>query len=163
MVSKEEIREKGLTTDDVLDLETERPMEEVEILPEWEEDPANAPGKNVRIEGDQLVYERDGFEVRMESHQATHWRVVVSIPDYVAKWYPRDIDLKISAPENGFVDDVETEDYQAVEATLVISANFMPTWEVSGWIDDLIDRAEKSEEFHNDVAEKMSVARENEE
>lgn len=162
MVSIDRIREEGLTKDEVLDREFEEPRQEVEILPEWNEEPDAAPGESVYIEDDQLVWERDGFEVRLESYRTTHWRAVVDIPEDVAKWYPRDIDLKIKPPEQGFVESVATEEYHAEQAELVIAANFQPTWEVNNWIDDLIKSAEGSEEYQQEIEEKMAAARENE-
>lgn len=163
MVSIDRIREEELTKDEVLSREFEEPKQEVEIVPEWEEYPEEAPGENVRIEDDQLVYEREDFEVRMESYRTTHWRVEVEIPEYVGKWHPRDIDLKIRPPEQGFVESVETEDYEVVQATLIISSNFQPVYEVNKWIDGLVESAEGSEEFHQEVEEKMAAARDNEE
>lgn len=162
MVSIDRIREEGLTKDEVLDREFEEPRQEVEIVPEWDEEPDSAPGENVRIEDDQLVWERDGFAVRLESYRTTHWRAVVDIPEDVAKWYPRDIDLKIKPPRQGFVESVTTEEYHAEQAELILSANFQPTWEVNNWIDDLIESAEGSEEYQQEIEEKMAVARENE-
>lgn len=164
MVSKNQIEEEELTTQDVLDSELETPRQEVEIYPEWEEHPEEAPGENVRIEDGTLIWERDGFEARMESYETTHWRVELDIPHTVAKWYPRTIDLKcLPLPEHGFVSDVEVEDYESVGATLVIQDNFQPTFEVNQFIDKLLENAESSEEFQNEINEKLENARQNEE
>jgi len=62
MVSRDEIEAEGLTTEDVLDVETAQPQTDVQILPEWEKHPEERPGENLRIEGNTLLYERDGFE-----------------------------------------------------------------------------------------------------
>jgi len=75
MVSRDEIEAEGLTTEDVLDVETAQPQTDVQILPEWEKHPEERPGENLRIEGNTLLYERDGFEVAIESYKTTHWRV----------------------------------------------------------------------------------------
>jgi len=79
MVSRDEIEAEGLTTEDVLDVETAQPQTDVQILPEWEKHPEERPGENLRIEGNTLLYERDGFEVAIESYKTTHWRVDLSI------------------------------------------------------------------------------------
>jgi len=93
MVSRDEIEAEGLTTEDVLDVETAQPQTDVQILPEWEKHPEERPGENLRIEGNTLLYERDGFEVAIESYKTTHWRVDLSIPESIGKWYPRPLDL----------------------------------------------------------------------
>jgi len=128
------------------------------------EAPGGAPGENLRIEGNTLLYERDGFEVAIESYKTTHWRVDLSIPESIGKWYPRPLDLKcLSVPEYGFVDSVETSDsYAAIGATLIIQENFQPTFEVRKVIEHLLDNAEKSEQFTEELDGKLDAARENE-
>jgi len=64
MVSRDEIEAEGLTTEDVLDVETAQPQTDVQILPEWEKHPEERPGENLRIEGNTLLYERDGLRGR---------------------------------------------------------------------------------------------------
>jgi len=165
MVSRDEIEAEGLTTEDVLDVETAQPQTDVQILPEWEKHPEERPGENLRIEGNTLLYERDGFEVAIESYKTTHWRVDLSIPESIGKWYPRPLDLKcLSVPEYGFVDSVETSDsYAAIGATLIIQENFQPTFEVRKVIEHLLDNAaEKSEQFTEELDGKLDAARENE-
>ena len=149
MVSRDEIEAEALTTEDVLDVETEQPQTDVRILPEWEEYPEERPGENLRIEDNTLLYERDGFEVAIESYETTHWRVDLSIPEEVGKWYPRPLDLKCRPlPEHGFVESVDTSDsYEASSATLIIQENFQPTFEVRKFIEYLLDNAEASEQF----------------
>ncbi|WP_123619568.1 hypothetical protein [Halorubrum sp. CSM-61] len=164
MVSKDKIEADGLTTEDVLDVETAQPQTEVRILPEWEEHPEERPGENLRIEENTLLYDRDGFEVAIESYETTHWRVELSIPKEVGKWYPRPLDLKcLSVPEYGFVESVETSDsYETIGATLIIQENFQPTFEVREVIEHLLENAEASEEFTEELDEKLEAARENE-
>lgn len=164
MVTTEEIREDDLTKDDVLDVEVEEPQREVEWLPEWDEYPEERPGENTRIEDGVLIWERDGFEARLESYETTHWKAEVTIPEPVGQWYPREFDLKCAPkPEHGFVESVETESYITTGATLVIAENFQPTWEVNAWIDYLLESMEHSQEFQDDLTEKLSVASDNEE
>jgi len=126
------------------------------------EAPGGAPRENLRIEGNTLLYERDGFEVAIESYKTTHWRVDLSIPESIGKWYPRPLDLKrLSVPEYGFVDSVETSDsYAAIGATLIIQENFQPTFEVRKVIEHLLDNAEKSEQFTEELDGKLDAARE---
>ncbi|NLV14349.1 hypothetical protein [Haloarcula argentinensis] len=164
MVSKDEIQQDGLTTDDVMDREFEQPKREPEWLPEWDEYPEERPGENTRIEDGTLIWERDGFEVRLESYETTHWRVGLDIPKDVGQYYPREFDLKCHPlPEYGFVKAVEQEDYSTVGATLIIQENFQPVYEVNKFIDELVESAEQSEQFREDVEEKMAAAREVEE
>jgi len=96
--------------------------------------------------------------------KTTHWRVDLSIPESIGKWYPRPLDLKcLSVPEYGFVDSVETSDsYAAIGATLIIQENFQPTFEVRKVIEHLLDNAEKSEQFTEELDGKLDAARENE-
>lgn len=163
MVTKEEIEEQGLTTDDVLDVEVERPRDEVEWLPEWDDHPEERPGENTRIEDETLIWERDGFEARLESYETTHWRSEVSIPSEIGQWYPREIDLQCRPdPEYGYVESVDLKDYEASKAVLILQENFQPTWEVNRWIDGLIQNAEESQQFQNEISEKLDVARNNE-
>lgn len=164
MVSKDRIREEELTTEDVLDIETERPKDEVEILDVWERHPEEAPGDNVRIDAGWLKWERDGFDVQLESYKTTHWRATVTVPEEIGGWFPREIDLKSSKqPESGYIETVETEDYKVAQATLILGEMFMPTREINNWIDELLEYAEGSEEFQEELEEKMAVAQENEE
>lgn len=164
MVSKDEIEAEGLTTEDVLDVETAQPRTDVQILPEWEEYPEERPGENLRIEENTLLYERDGFEIAIESHETTHWRVDLTIPEEIGKWYPRPLDLKcLSVPEHGFVESVETSDsYETIGATLILQTNFQPTFEVRKVIEHLLENAEASEEFTEELDEKLDAARQNE-
>jgi len=109
-----------------------------------------------------LLYERDGFEVAIESYKTTHWRVDLD-PESIGKWYPRPLDPRLSVPEYGFVDSVETSDsYAAIGATLIIQENFQPTFEVRKVIEHLLDNAEKSEQFTEELDGKLDAARENE-
>lgn len=163
MVSKEEIERQGLTTDDVMDREFAQPQREVKWLPEWDEHPEERPGENTRIEDETLIWERDGFEARLESYETTHWRAHIAIPKDVGEYYPRPFDLKCHPlPEYGFVKQTEQEDYATVGATLIISENFQPVFEVNEFIDALVDSAEQSEQFREEIEEKMAAARENE-
>ena len=164
MVSKDEIEAESLTTEDVLEVEAAQPQTDVRILPEWEEHPEERPGENLRIEENTLLYERDGFEVAIESYETTHWRVDLTIPEEVGKWYPRPLDLKcLSVPEYGFVESVETSDsYETIGATVIIQENFQPTFEVRKFIEHLLDNAERSEQFTEELDEKLDAARENE-
>ncbi len=165
MVDTETIEQEGLTTEDVLDSEVVEPQQGVEWLPEWDEYPEERPGENTRIEDDTLIWEREGgFEARLESYEMTHWKAEVTIPESVGEYYPREFDLKCHPrPEYGFVKDVEQEDYATVGATLILQENFQPVWEVNKFIDELAEEAEESQEFREDLEEKLSVARENEE
>lgn len=159
----ESIREEGLTTDDVMNREFVEPQTDVEMLPEWEEFPEERPGENLRIEENVLIWERDGFEARLESYETTHWKAHITIPKEIGKWQPRPIDLKCkSYPEYGYVEDVETEDYSAVGATIILQDNFQPTWEVNHFIDKLIEEAEGGAEYEKEVEEMLAAARENE-
>lgn len=163
MVTEEEIREESLTTDDVLEYEVAQPKQEVEWLPEWDEGPEERPGENTRIEDNTLIWERDGFEARLESYETTHWKAVIDIPRECGEYYPREFDLKCSPrPEYGFVDDVELEEYATTQATLIIQENFQPTWEVNAFIEMIIETREESEQFEEEITEKLQVARENE-
>lgn len=162
MVSIEEIEEEGLTTDDVMDREFVTPQNEVEWVPEWDEFPEEQPGENTRIEDDTLIWERDGFKIRLESYETTHWRVEIDIPKDVGQYYPREFDLKCNPlPEYGFIKEVEQDGYSTVGATLIHGANFQPVFEVNKFIDDLVESAEEAEQFREDVEEKMSAARQN--
>lgn len=164
MVSEDQIRAEKLTTEDVLDVETVQPQQEVRWPPEWDEDPEEQPGENARIEDGVLIWEREGFEARLESYMTTHWRATVAIPEEIGQFTPREIDLKCAPePEYGYVESVETDDYVATEATLIIQENYQPTWEVNSWIDSRIEGAEHSQQFRDDLKNKLSVARENEE
>jgi len=90
-------------------------------LPEWEKHPEERPGENLRIEENTLLYERDGFEVAIESYKTTHWRVDLSIPSRSASGTHGRSISRLSVPEYGFVDSVETSDsYAAIGATLII-------------------------------------------
>lgn len=164
MVDIEQIREDELTTEDVMDSTFEQPKEEVEWLPEWDEFPEERPGENARIKGGVLIWEREGFEVRMESYETTHWRVELQIPERVGQYYPREFDLKCHRlPEYGFIKSVERDGYITAGATLIIQENFQPVFEVNKFIDELLESAEQSEQFREEVEEKMAAARENEE
>lgn len=165
MVSPETIENEGLTTDDVLDREVVEPQQEVKWLPEWDEYPEEQPGENARIEDDTLIWERDGgFEARLESYETTHWKAEVTIPESVGQYYPREFDLKCHPlPEYGYVKSVERDGYTTVGATLIIQENFQPVYEVNKFIDELAESAEESEQFREELEEKLSVARENEE
>jgi len=165
MVSKERIREEGLTTDDVMKREFAEPQDTVEWVPEWDDNPETRPGENVQIthDGEVLEWERDGFEVGLESWETTHWMAAVTIPERVGKYYPREVDLKCyPLPEHGYVDHVETVEYRATMANLVIQANFQPIWEVNNFIDQLLEDAKASEQREQEIGEKMATARENE-
>lgn len=162
MVSKDKIKTEGLTPDDVMDRHFEQPQTDVEWLPEWDEFPEEQPGENARIEDNALIWERDGFEARLESYETTHWRAEIDIPERVGKYYPREIDLKCHPlPEHGFVENVERDDYTTIAATLIIQANFQPVFEVNKFIDELLKSAQESEQFQEEIEEKMAVAREN--
>jgi len=93
MVSRDEIEAEGLTTEDVLDVETAQPQTDVQILPEWEKHPEERPGENLRIEGNTLLYERDGFEVAIESHTRRPTGALILDPESIGKRYPRPLDL----------------------------------------------------------------------
>lgn len=154
---------EGQSPDEVLDGFVERPQEEVEWLPEWDEELEERPGKNTRIEDNTLIWERDGFEARLESTEVTHWRAEIDIPERVGQWFAREIDLKASPrPEYGFVESVETENYAATAATIVIQENYQPTWEVNKFIDYLLESAQDSEDFQQVVEERLEDARANE-
>lgn len=162
MVTKDQIEEEELTTEEVIDREFVEPQQEVRILPEWEEYPEERPGENLRIEDDQLVWERDGFEARLWSHETTHWKAQITIPREYGKYDPRPVDMKSkSIPEYGFVESVEMDDYAAVGVTLVLQENFQPTYEVNKFIDHLIERKEGAEEREQEIKELMGAAREN--
>jgi ssDNA-binding Zn-finger/Zn-ribbon topoisomerase 1 len=164
MVSKEEIQQDGLTTDEVMSREFAEPQREVEWLPEWEECPEEQPGDNARIEDNTLMWERDGFEARLESYETTHWQAVIEIPKDVGQYYPREFDLRCHPlPEYGFVKEVEQDGYSTVGATLIVQENFQPVFKVNKFIDELMESAEQSEQFREEVEEKMAAARENEE
>lgn len=163
MVTTDEIREEGLTTDDIMDREFVEPRTEVEWVPEWDEHPEEQPGENTHIEDDTLIWERDGFTVRLESYEVTHWRADIEIPERVGQHYPREFDLKCRPrPKHGFIEGVESDGYTAVGATLIIQANFQPVFEVNQFIDELLESAEQSEAFRDEIEEKMAAARENE-
>lgn len=164
MVSEEEIRDEGLTTDDVLETEVVTPQQTVEWVPEWDEYPEERPGENTRIEDETLIWERDGFEARLESMEATHWRATIDVPQKVGETYAREIDIKSKPlPEYGFVDNAVIEDYAVNQVTVVISENFQPVFEVNQFIDHLIEDAEGFEEFQEDLERKLSAAKQNEE
>jgi hypothetical protein len=163
MVSEQETREDGLTTDDVLDRHTAEPMQEVRMLPEWEEWPEEQPGENTHIDGDELVWERDGFEVRLRSYETTHWKADLTVPREIGSHFPRPVDLKSRPkPKYGFVDTVDLDEYAAVGVTLVLQENFIPTVEINGFIDGLIEQVDENEQFKEDLESKLSAARENE-
>lgn len=164
MVSTDEIERDGLTTDDVMDREFAQPQREVKWRPEWDEHPEEQPGESTRIEDDTLIWENGEFEARLESYEMTHWQAEIEIPKDVGQYYPRGFDLKCHPlPEYGFVKDVERDGYSTVSATLIIQENFQPVFEVNQFIDELTESAEQSEEFREEVGEKMATARENEE
>jgi len=163
MVSKEEIEAEGMTKQEVLDVETVQPRTEVEWVPEWDEHPSEQPGENTRIEDDTLIWERDGFAARLESYETTHWKATVELPSHVGELYPREIDLKASPkPEHGFVESVAIEGYEAAEAVLILQANYQPTYEVNKWINYLLEQAEESHQFRDDLEEKLSAAAQSE-
>jgi len=69
-----------------------------------------------------------------------------------ASGYPRPLDLKCPPFRSSFVDSVETSDsYAAIGATLIIQENFQPTFEVRKVIEHLLDNAEKSEQFTEEL------------
>lgn len=163
MVSEDEIREEELTPDDVLETEVVTPQQEVKWLPEWDEYPEERPGDNTRIEDGTLIWERDGFEARLESMEATHWRAEIDVPEEIGKVYAREIDVKSKPiPEYGFVESARMDDYKLRQATIVLAENFQPVFEVNQFIDQLIEDAEGFEQFQEDLENKLSVARENE-
>ena len=164
MVSEETIREEQLTTEEVLDRELETPQQECEWVPEWDEYPEEQPGENTRLKDGVLYWERDGFTVKLESYETTHWKATVEIPEEVGKWSPRAIDLKCNPkPEYGFVESVDAENHEATEAVLILQDNFQPVFEVQQWIDAQIESAEHGEQFQDELGSKTSLARENEE
>lgn len=163
MVSEDRIREENLTKGDVLDRMTETPQQSVEWLEVWDDHPEERPGENTRIEDETLIWERDGFEARLESFETTHWRAELDVPERVGKWFPREIDLKAAPkPEYGYVESVETESYAVTEATIVLCENFQPTYEVNAFIDYLLEKADGSEQFQDDLESALAVAGENE-
>lgn len=144
------------TREEVLDRHVAKPKTEVEIIPEWEEYPEERPGENLHIEDNTLHWERDGFAVALESYETTHWRAEIDIPEDIGRWYPREIDLKCHPkPEYGYVDETTIEDYHTVGATVVISANMQPVYEVQAFIDSLLEAAEESEQFTEEISEKL--------
>lgn len=163
MVTREEIEQDELTTDEVMSRELVEPQSDVEWLPEWDEFPDEQPGDNARIEDNTLIWERDGFEVRLESYETTHWRAEIDMPENIGQYYPREFDLKCNPlPKYGFVKEVEQDEYTTVGVTLIIQENFQPVFEVNNFIDDLVESAEEAEKFREDVEEKLSAARKNE-
>lgn len=163
MVTTDEIEEQDLTKSDVLDREFEEPMQHVEMLPEWEEYPEEAPGENTRVEDDVLKWERDGFSVELESDGAIGWKARVSVPSEVGGMYAMPKLIKANPePKRGFVEDVTVEDYAATEVVLWYQENFQPTYEVNKWIDARIEDAESSQAFQEEVEEKLAAASENE-
>lgn len=152
--------DNGETIDDVLD-SYEQPQTEVKWLPEWDDHPEERPGENTRLEDGVLRWEKDGFDVRLESYETTHWKATVSIPEWVGEYFPRSFDLKCTPlPEYGFVKSVAIEDYAATEATLIIQSNYQPTWEVNNWIEARVLDAEEQQEFMDEVSERISDANE---
>jgi hypothetical protein len=163
MVTKDQIREDGLTEEEVLDREVVEPQESVEFLPEWEEWPEEQPGENTRIEDETLIWERDGFKAQLSNIGPTKWRAEIDVPEAYNDGWGRPIDLKTEPhPEYGFVEDATFEDYTLQHVTLVLSENYQPTVEVNSYIDFLIETAGSVEEFQNDLEEKLELAQENE-
>lgn len=161
MVDLDRIKEEGMTQEEVLDRYTVEPQQEVEWLPEWDEYPEERPGENARIEEETLTWERDGFEVRLESYETTHWRAGVDLPERVGEHYPREIDLKCHPlPEYGFVESVELDGYTATSATLIIQENHQPVFEVNQFIDKLLESADHSEQFMEDLEDGLEAASE---
>ncbi|MFW6435902.1 MAG: hypothetical protein ACOCY1_05920 [Halovenus sp.] len=164
MVDIDQIEEEEMTSEEVLDRYTAEPQTEPEWVPEWDEYPEERPGDNTRIEDDALLWERDGFAVRLESYETTHWRIEIEIPEHVGEHYPRGFELKCRPkPEYGFVKSVEQKDYVTTGATLIIAENRQPVYEVQAFIDDLLESAEQSQQFIDDIEEAMAVAKGNEE
>lgn len=155
----QKIQEEEMTTEEVLDRYTEEPRTSVEMLPEWEEYPEEAPGENTRVEDDTLIWERDGFEIRLESFETTHWKADISVPHEYGKHYARPIDAKCGlGTEHTYVEDVETEDYALSSVTLLTAANFMPVHEVQKFVDAIIDDAQASEQFIEEMEAKLDAA-----
>lgn len=164
MVDIDRIEDEQMTPDEVLDRFTERPMDTVEWLPEWDDNPDALPGENTRIDDETLIWENGEFEIRMESHETTHWLADISVPEAVGEHYPRPIDMKCRPePEYGFIRDVEQDGYVTVGVELVIAENYMPIYELNSFVDGLRDGAEQSQEFMDDLEAGLDVARENEE
>ena len=159
----ERIREEGMGTEEVLDRHTAEPQREVEWLPEWDEEPETQPGENARIEDGTLIWENGDFVARLESHETTHWRAEIEIPEAVGDLHPRPVDLKCRPlPEYGYVDSVTIEDYTTTAAVLIIQANFQPVREVNTFIDKLRADAEESQQFMDDLEVALDAARQNE-
>lgn len=153
-----------MTSEDVLDRYTATPRDSVEWVPEWDENPDAQPGENTRIEDDILLWERDGFEVMLESYETTHWRALVTIPERVGELHPRPFDLKCNPlPEHGFIKSVEQDSYVTTEAELILQANFQPVFEVNKFIDSLLESHDEAREFQEELEAGLDVAQENEE
>lgn len=161
MVDIDQIEEEELTESEVLDRYTAEPQQEVEWIPEWDENPEKRPGENTRIEDGTLIWERDGFEARLESYETTHWRAEVDIPESVGEHFPRPVDLKCKPhPEHGFVDTVRQDGYTTTGAVIVLAENFQPVYEVNRFMDKLRESAEESEQFMEDLEAGLEVAKE---
>lgn len=164
MVDLDRIEEEQMTEGEVLDRYTEQPMDCVEWLPEWDEYPEEQPGENACIQDDTLLWENGEFVVRLKSHETTHWKAEIDIPEPIGEHYVRPIDIKCRRlPEYGFVSDVRTEDYVTAGVTLVISENFMPIHELNKYIDDLRDSAKESQRFMDDLEAGLEAAKDSEE
>lgn len=161
MVDIDQIEEEELTEGEVLERFTAEPQQDVEWLPEWDDHPEEQPGENTRIEDGTLIWERDGFEARLESYETTHWRAELTIPEKVGEHYPRPVDLKCHPlPEHGFVESVEQDGYTTSGAVIVIAENFQPVYEVNRFIDELIESAEESKQFMEALETGLEVAKE---
>lgn len=151
-----------MDSEEVLDRYTVEPQTEVEWVPEWDEFPEEQPGENTHIEDDVLIWERDGFVVRLESWETTHWRAEIAIPENVGEHFARPFDLKCKPfPEYGFIKSVEMDGYTAASAEVILAANRQPVYEVNNIVDQLLEEAEQNEQFMENLEEGLAVAEDN--
>lgn len=162
MVAEDRTHNEGQTEDDRLAHESDRPTT-VEWYPEWD-DPEERPGENTRIDDETLIWERDGFTVRLTHHEALYWRAVISLPASIGRRYERPIDLQtVPFPEYGTVTSVDVEDHVAQSAELLLAGNYQPIWELNNWIDYLLDSATETQTIEDDPATTPMMAGEHDE
>jgi hypothetical protein len=172
-VDPEEVREEGLTTDELVDDYFVGPGDEgtteVTVPPGWEEEDAG-PDRWFEDDGT-LVWMYDGFRIAVNNETFGKWRAKIEVPHSVSKWLvgPGGKDHEIKAcfaptvgdRREGYIEDVTDVDGDTV-VTVYTATNFQPHVSLERLADDMREYAEEAEEGTEQVEAAFEAAKVNE-